>query len=87
MRVDEYKLKSRVTLADITVQITGKLIPQAHPAPENPLRSSAVNSLHALTAFAQWLLSMLIIPLGIWLPVWGPLLGITLYTRRRWLRK
>ncbi len=82
VRVEEYKLKSRVTLADVTVQITGK--PQQKKT-ENPYRSSAKNSYHALAVCCQWLLTTLLIPLGIWLPVWASLAGIAFYVRRRWL--
>lgn len=84
-RVEEYKLKSRVILADVTVQITGKPVAPVAAPPVNPFSASAAGSLHALTAFGQWLLTVILIPLGIWLPAWGPLLGITLYVRRRWL--
>lgn len=83
VRVEEYKLKSRVTLAEITVQIIGKPAPVPATPPVNPVSSSFLNSAHALAVFGQWLLTFIIIPLGVWLPLWGPVLGITLYVRRR----
>jgi prepilin-type N-terminal cleavage/methylation domain-containing protein len=80
-RVDAYKLKMRVTLADVTVQITGKA-PKPVVDATHPFTRAASRAWHALGAFGLWLGGVLI-PLLIWLPLWGPLLGIALMLRKR----
>jgi hypothetical protein len=80
-RVDEYKLRSRVTLAEVTVRITAT--PPAPAPAANPLTQSFGRSAVALARFGRWLLAAVVIPLLVWLPVWGTLLGVTLYIRRR----
>ncbi|MHB9130624.1 MAG: DUF4349 domain-containing protein [Armatimonadota bacterium] len=86
LRVDEYKMKSRVTLAEVSVQIAN---PPAKPKPAaNALQDSLVRSGRALGAFFTWVLSAVLIPLLIFAPVWGGVLGIVLYMRKRgWLFK
>ncbi len=82
VRVEQYRLKSRVALAEVTVQIASLPKP---PAPAvNPVISSASKSFGALRAFGLWLFTGLVIPLGIWLPVWGPLVALGILLRRRY---
>ena len=78
LRVDEYRLKSRVRLAEVTVDIRE----ETPPAPGISYGGIADKSISALAAFGKALLYLLI-PLLIWSPVWGIALGITLYIRRR----
>jgi len=82
-RVDEYKLKLRVTLADITIHITGK---QPPPVSVNPFQKSTTDSLRALGAFSTGL-GALLLAILVWIPLWGPLLVIALYLRKRYLMK
>lgn len=82
-RIEAYKLKSKVTLAEVSVTLTNP--PKTvEPAKEETLGDNVQQSLAALLGFGRWLLSVLI-PLGIFLPVWGPLLwgGIVLWRRYR----
>lgn len=83
-RVDEYKLKSRVTLAEVTVTISTPPKVAAKPEPAS-VGGSAVRAFKALQAFGMWLLTV-IIPLVIWFPVWGAILGLVIYTRKRFFR-
>jgi len=82
-RVEQYKLKSKVVLADVTVQLSS--LPRSR-AKINPFKGSAAKSYSALKAFGTWLFTGLIIPLGIWLPVWGPLAVLGIVLRRRYRR-
>jgi hypothetical protein len=81
IRVDQYKLKSRVTLADVTVHISNP--PVKKPKPD-PVKQSASKSFRSLRAFGLWTLTVILIPLGIWLPVWGPLMVLGIVLRRRY---
>lgn len=78
--VDEYRLKSKVTLAEVTVQIATP--PPAEQKPE-PVSQSVSRATYALRAFGLWLLTGLLIPLAIWLPVWGAVLGLVYLAHRR----
>lgn len=83
-RVDEYKLKSRVTLAEVTVTITAAPAPPPPAAPTvSPLRQSLEGSTKALGGFLNWLLTCLVIPAGVFLPIWGPVLGIAVLVWRK----
>ena len=84
-RVDQYKLHSRVTLAEVAVTLAS--VPYAEPEKPavNPLNDSAGRALFALCAFGTWLLTALLIPLLIWSPVWLPLGWLGLVLRRRYL--
>lgn len=81
LRAKEYKLQSRVVLANITVEITGPVKPEVR---DDSLGAAAKGSLRALLTFGHWLLK-LALALLIWSPVWGGLLGIVLYGRKRLL--
>jgi len=83
-RVEQYKLKSRVTLAEVTVQFSRLPKPEAKV---NPWKGSTIKSFGALKAFGTWLFTGIIIPLGIWLPVWAPLTILGIVLRRRVLRR
>lgn len=83
-RIEQYKLKSRVTLAEVTVQFSS--LPKPQPKTD-PVKRSASKSFTALKAFGTWLFTGILIPLGIWLPVWGPLLALGIVLRRRYLRR
>jgi type II secretory pathway pseudopilin PulG len=81
-RVEEYKLQSRVRLVQVKVAITG-VPPVITPAkPKPPLQQAAANAVKGLQRFALGLLAVLI-PLAIWLPVWGPLLWLGWWLWRR----
>ena len=84
LRVEEYKLKNRVTLANVTVKISN---PPVKKPKLNPAKASAQKSFRGLRAFGMWLLSGILIPLGIWLPVWAPLAILGIVLRRRVLRR
>ncbi len=84
--VDEYKLKSRVTLADVTVQLASAPKPIEPPKKVNPLAGTARDAFSGLKAVGLWL-GQLLIGLLIWAPVWAPVLGITLYLRKRYWMK
>lgn len=84
LRVDEYKLKNRVTLADVTVTISS---PPVKKPKLDPVKESAKKSFRGLRAFGTWLLSGILIPLGIWLPVWAPLAILGVVLRRRYRRR
>ncbi len=81
-RRDEYQLQARVVLADVSVTIAG-----TPPPASSALSDSAGRAWHALTACCTWLAVALFIPLLVWLPLWGPLLGIVLLVRRRYVRR
>ncbi|MHB9024948.1 MAG: DUF4349 domain-containing protein [Armatimonadota bacterium] len=85
VRVEEYKLKSRVTLAEVTVQLSSEVKP-VHKKKVNAITASFLRAVKGLVAFAQWLLTVLI-PLIIFLPVWGPLLWLGIYLYRRYRRR
>jgi len=82
LRVEEYKLKNRVTLANVTVKISSP--PAKKP---DPVKQSASKSFRGLRAFGLWMLTTLLIPLGIWIPVWGPLAVLGIVLRRRYRRR
>ncbi|MHB0938636.1 MAG: DUF4349 domain-containing protein [Armatimonadota bacterium] len=84
LRVDEYRLKNRVTLANVTVKISSPPVKKAKP---NPAKASAQKSFRGLRAFGMWILSAILIPLGIWSPVWAPLMIVGIVLRRRVLRR
>ncbi|MHB9106737.1 MAG: DUF4349 domain-containing protein [Armatimonadota bacterium] len=84
LRVDEYKLKNRVTLANVTVNISSPPVKKPKP---NPAKTSAQKSYRGLRAFGMWILSAILIPLGIWSPVWAPLMIVGVVLRRRVLRR
>jgi hypothetical protein len=85
-KVEEYRLKSRVRLAEVTVALA---TPGATPtAPPTGASAAANRAWNGLRAFLTHLLEGVIIPAGIWSPVWAPLLGIALLGwRRKWWRK
>ena len=84
LRVEEYKLKNRVTLADVTVKISSPPVKKPKP---NPAKASAQKSYRSLRTFGMWILSAILIPLGIWSPVWAPLTILGIVLRRRVLRR
>lgn len=81
--VEQYKLKSRVTLAEVTVQIAAPPKKQEKP---NPVKQSASKSFHGLRSFGMWLITAVLIPLAIWLPVWGLLVVLFIVLKRRYWR-
>jgi len=81
-RVDQYKLHSRVTLAEVRVTLASLPFIEPEPPVVNPVTEATGRALYALRAFGLWLLAWLLIPLLIWSPVWFPL-GLL----ARWLRK
>jgi len=83
-RVDQYKLKSKVVLAEVTVQFSS--LPKPQPKTD-PWKGSVSKSFSELKAFGTWLFTRILIPLGIWLPVWGPLTVIGIVLRRRYRRR
>lgn len=80
-RVDEYLLRSRVKLADMTVEI----VEPARVIKTNPYRESAAGAWRTLCAFGRGLVTLLI-PVLIWTPVWVPLLLLAILLARRWHR-
>ena len=82
VRVEEYNLKSRVTLAEVSVEIREK--PKVKQ--QTPYTDAATGALHALGSFGRGLVTVLI-PLLIWIPVWGPLVLLAFFLRRWWLQK
>jgi prepilin-type processing-associated H-X9-DG protein len=82
-RIEEYKLQSRVRLAEITVHITGAPVEQAARQQGHPLLDSLRGALRGLRGFGIWLLSVLI-PLLIFLPVWAPLLWLVIWLWKRY---
>jgi hypothetical protein len=83
VRVKEYELQHKVTLAQVSVTITSPAPTAKVERPVNPLLHSLQASTKALGGFGQWLLAAVLIPLAVWLPVWGPVVGAVIYWRRR----
>ncbi|HEY3379874.1 MAG TPA: DUF4349 domain-containing protein, partial [Armatimonadota bacterium] len=81
-REDEYRRKSRVTLAEVRVEIHGT----RRSSPNGSYGATAASAWAALGSFARFLLTVLI-PLLIWLPVWGPLLALGWFGYRRYRRQ
>jgi prepilin-type processing-associated H-X9-DG protein len=83
VRLDEYRINSRTTLAEVTVTITSPPKPAPIVKEENPIARSLGGAWGGLQAFALWITTVLLIPLLIWLPVWGPVVGIVIWWWRR----
>ncbi|OPZ83590.1 MAG: hypothetical protein BWY76_02203 [bacterium ADurb.Bin429] len=82
-RIEEYKLQSRVRLAEITVRIAGAPAKKPVEKKLSPLAASLHGAVRGLKAFGIWLLSVLI-PIVIFLPVWGPLLWLAIWLWKRY---
>ncbi|HOF87056.1 MAG TPA: DUF4349 domain-containing protein [Armatimonadota bacterium] len=82
-RIEEYKLQSRVRLAEITVRITAPPVKKAEAKTVSPLAASLHGAVRGLRAFGLWLLAVLI-PIAVFLPVWGPLLWLGCRLWRRY---
>lgn len=85
VRVDEYKLKTRVTLAEVSVTIATPPKPVVKKKVD-PVKTSAQRHTRGLRAFAVWCLTAVLIPLAIWLPIWGPAAVVIIILWRRYLR-
>lgn len=81
-RTQNYQVKSRLALAEVTVKLDGLRLPTPTPT-EYPVAVSAGKALTGLKLFGIWLLSLLI-PLLIWSPVWGSLLFVGILLKRRY---